>query len=182
MERWGSGRASFILRLIGLGCILVVCASETKGLKGKKKRNGEEGMGDGEEQLPWHMIKQQMCNIGMQDKYKRPIIRPTNLAVTCGVLNEDMDLDFTGKPCCCNFCGQRDPFGQLCEISKQICTSVSECIQRHHGQCVEVGVGGGIERFHAFWILVIGGLTAAPFVLPVLALAAAEDIVLGLAG
>jgi hypothetical protein len=100
----------------------------------------------------------------------------------CGIYNEDTELDFAGKPCCCSYCGQRDPFEQLCEISKHVCTTVADCIQTKHGECMEQATGGGVESFHIMWMLIVGGITVAPFIVPVLALGAAEDIVMGLAG
>jgi hypothetical protein len=137
---------------------------------------------DADETLPWHKITQQQCNVGMQSAYRKSFFRPMSLAVTCGIYNEDKDMDFTGKPCCCSFCGQRDPFGQLCEITKHVCTTVADCIQTRHGECMEEAAGGGIDTTHVMWVLIVSGITVAPFIVPVWALGAAEDIVMGLAG
>ena len=128
-------------------------------------------------------IEPQKCNIGLQSNYRKPFFRRNNVLVaTCGIYNEDSDLDLTGRPCCCDFCGQRDSFDQLCEISKRICTTVAECVQRHHGTCVDDGKGKGVEKFHIFWTIAVVSITVAPFLVPVIALVAAGDIVLGLAG
>lgn len=135
------------------------------------------------EELPWRDIKQQRCNIGMQSAYQKPMFKTNHVSATCGVYNEDIDVDFSSRPCCCSYCGQRDPFEQLCEIVKHVCTTVSDCIQRHHGECKEDSKAtGDIDGFHIFWILAVGSFTVAPFIVPVFALRAADDIVQGLAG
>lgn len=127
-------------------------------------------------------MKGQPCNLGMQDKYVRSFWQEGRAFAVCGVYNEEIDVDFTERPCCCDFCGQRDPFEQICEISQLLCTSVEDCRQRH-GVCVERKPKlRGPSGFHVFWTLCVGGLTVAPFVVPVVALYAAQDIVLGLAG
>ena len=76
----------------------------------------------------------------------QPFWHGTRPFATCGVFNAETGLDLTGKPCCCEFCGQRDPFDQLCEITTLMCTSVNDCIQRHNGVCngsvAAAGTGG----------------------------------------
>ena len=100
----------------------------------------------------------------------------------CGKNNEEMGLDMTGRPCCCEFCGQRDPFEQLCEVSQLVCSTVEDCIQRHHGTCVRPQKPARILGFHIYWHLVVSIITVAPFVIPAAALFHAQDFVLGLVG
>jgi len=134
----------------------------------------------------WKDIKSQPCNLGLQDKYGKPFWHGTRPFATCGVYNEETDIDFTGKPCCCEFCGQRDPFDQLCEITTLLCTTVEDCIQRHNGVCKSSAPApnmGGIFRladpFHVFWMSVVVVTTMAPFIVPVLALWYAQEVILG---
>mmetsp|Transcript_104895 Transcript_104895/g.168908 ORF Transcript_104895/g.168908 Transcript_104895/m.168908 type:complete len:175 (+) Transcript_104895:77-601(+) len=134
----------------------------------------------------WAAIKAQPCNLGLQDKYGKPFWHGTRPFATCGVYNEETDIDFSGKPCCCEFCGQRDPFEQLCEITTLLCTSVNDCIQRHNGMCKASAPAlnsGGLYRFgdpfHVFWMTVVVVTTIAPFVVPVVALWYAQEIILG---
>jgi hypothetical protein len=127
-------------------------------------------------------IAPQRCDIGMKSHWRREIFHRSRISAVCGEFNEETDLDFTGKPCCCDFCGQRDSYGQICEVSQQVCTTVTDCIQRRHGTCVDAGDQPAVEPFHVRWILGVCFVTMAPFFVPVIALAAAGDVVLGLAG
>jgi hypothetical protein len=135
---------------------------------------------------PWRDLKSQPCNLGLQDKYGKPFWHGTRPFATCGVYNEETDIDFTGKPCCCEFCGQRDSFDQLCEISTLLCTTVDDCIQRHNGVCKASPPArhvGGLFRlpdtFHMFWMTLVAFTTLSPFIVPVFALWYAQDIILG---
>jgi len=166
----------------------------------------------------WEDITSTPCNLGMQDKYRRPLfpgrarpyaVRPARPHFSpepacggsahrnpffpgrhvtlcdeqiCGKNNEEMGLDMTGRPCCCEFCGQRDPFEQLCEVSQLVCSTVEDCIQRHHGTCVRPQRPARILGFHIYWHLVVSIITVAPFVIPAAALFHAQDFVLGLVG
>lgn len=92
----------------------------------------------------------------------QPFWHGTRPFATCGVFNAETGLDLTGKPCCCEFCGQRDPFDQLCEITTLMCTSVNDCIQRHNGVCngsvAAAGTGGAFklpDPFHIFWLSLV---------------------------
>jgi hypothetical protein len=127
-------------------------------------------------------IEPQRCDLGMKSHWRREIFHRSRISATCGVYNEESDLDFTGKPCCCEFCGQRDSLGQICEVSQQVCSTVTDCIQRRHGTCVDAGDQPAVEPFHVQWILGVCAVTMAPFFVPAIALFAAGDVVLGLAG
>ena len=128
----------------------------------------------------------QPCNLGLQDKYGRPFWHGTRPFATCGEYNAETDIDFTGKPCCCEFCGQRDPFEQLCEITTLLCTTVEDCVQRHNGTCRASAparsTGGALrfaEPFHVFWMTIVVVSTVAPFIVPVVALWYAQEVILG---
>ena len=147
----------------------------------------ESPLNSAESGLPdWKDIKAQPCNLGLQDKYGKPFWHGMRPFATCGEYNEETDIDFSSKPCCCEFCGQRDPFGQLCEITTLLCTTVDDCIQRHNGMCKASSPArdlSGLFRladpFHVFWMSFLTVLTIAPFIVPVVAIWYAQEIMLG---
>ncbi|EKX54572.1 hypothetical protein GUITHDRAFT_100046 [Guillardia theta CCMP2712] len=130
----------------------------------------------------WQDIHEQPCNLGMQDMYRTPFYTENRPFAICGKYNEETGLDLVGRPCCCEFCGQRDPFGQLCEVSQKLCTTVEDCIQRHHGVCKSSKKHKGVDKFYLFWFSAMSFFTIMPFVIPAIAMYAAEELVLGLAG
>jgi len=138
--------------------------------------------GPGETLPDWQDIHEQPCNLGMQDMYRTPFYTENRPFAICGKYNEETGLDLVGRPCCCEFCGQRDPFGQLCEVSQKLCTTVEDCIQRHHGVCKSSKKHKGVDKFYLFWFSAMSFFTIMPFVIPAIAMYAAEELVLGLAG
>ena len=168
-------------------CLAVALGARTgAALFGTSPVPSADAGADADADPPWRDIKSQPCNLGLQDKYGKPFWHGTRPYATCGVYNEETDIDFTGKPCCCEFCGQRDPFDQLCEINTLLCTTVDDCIQRHNGICKAsppaphtAGLFRAADPFHVFWMTVVGVTTMAPFIVPVFALWYAQDIILG---